>query len=122
YMFGASSNLHRNRMPNHLLQWTAIRWARARGCTSYDFRAIAETLDPSEDLFSLYTYKQGFGGHSTLALETHDRPYSAPLYWLYYRSLEVKRARDRRRHLRELRARERTASSTGAQGAAASEA
>src|SRR5262249_10821960 len=33
YMFGASSNLHRNRMPNHLVQWTAIRWAKAHGCT-----------------------------------------------------------------------------------------
>jgi peptidoglycan pentaglycine glycine transferase (the first glycine) len=102
YMFGASSNLHRNRMPNHLLQWTAIRWAKAHGCTLYDFRAIAEVLEPSEDMYSLYTYKQGFGGYSFLALETHDRPYSAPLYWLYRRTLKLKRDRDRRRHLQQL--------------------
>src|SRR5215467_8243381 len=57
YMFGASSNAERNRMPNHLLQWTAIRWAKAHGCTVYDFRAIAEVLDPREDLYSLFTYK-----------------------------------------------------------------
>jgi lipid II:glycine glycyltransferase (peptidoglycan interpeptide bridge formation enzyme) len=106
YMFGASSNLHRNRMPNHLLQWTAIRWARARGCTHYDFRAIAEVLDPKEDLYSLFTYKQGFGGDSTLTLETHDKPYSAPVYWAYLRSLAVKRTLDRRRHERDLRQRE----------------
>jgi lipid II:glycine glycyltransferase (peptidoglycan interpeptide bridge formation enzyme) len=105
YMFGASSNLHRNRMPNHLLQWTAIRWAKARGCTIYDFRAIAEVLDPQEDLYSLYTYKQGFGGYSFLTLETHDLPYNAPLYWAYRRSLDVKRALDRRRHLQSLRQR-----------------
>lgn len=103
YMFGASSNLERNRMPNHLLQWTAIRWAKARGCTLYDFRAIAEVLDPKEDLYSLFTYKQGFGGYSILTLETHDKPYNAPVYWAYLRSLSVKRELDRRRHERDLR-------------------
>jgi peptidoglycan pentaglycine glycine transferase (the first glycine) len=113
YMFGASSNLHRNRMPNHLCQWTAIQWAKARGCATYDFRAIAEVLDPTEDLYSLYTYKQGFGGYSVLSLETHDRPLNAPVYWLYQRSLAVKRARDRRRHLAELRAREQPSDAKG---------
>ena len=102
YMFGASSNRERNRMPNHLLQWTAICWAKAHGCSIYDFRAIAENLDPREDLYSLYTYKQGFGGYSTLSLETHDLPLNAPIYWAYRRSLSVKRARDRRRHERSL--------------------
>ncbi len=106
YMFGASSNRERNRMPNHLLQWTAICWARERGCALYDFRAIAEVLDPREDMYSLYQYKQGFGGTSFLALETHDRSYSAPAYWLYSRLLGVKRRRDRRRHEAQLRARE----------------
>ena len=122
YMFGASSNLHRNRMPNHLLQWNAIRWAKARGCATYDFRAIAEVLDPAEDLYSLYTYKQGFGGSSILALETHDKPLNRPVYWAYLRSLAVKRALDRHRHARDLRqraapapaAKERAAASTTA--------
>ena len=104
YMFGASSNSERNRMPNHLCQWTAIQWAKAHGCTTYDFRAIAEVLDPSEELYSLYTYKQGFGGYSTLSLETHDRPYNLPVYWAYERLLALKRERDRRRHLRDLAA------------------
>ncbi|HEX6799515.1 MAG TPA: peptidoglycan bridge formation glycyltransferase FemA/FemB family protein [Ktedonobacterales bacterium] len=105
YMFGASSNRERNRMPNHLLQWTAIQWAKAHGCTTYDFRAIAEVLDPREDLYSLYTYKQGFGGTSVLALQTHDKAYQPAVYWAYERLLAVKRARDQRRHLRELGAR-----------------
>lgn len=106
YMFGASSNHERNRMPNHLLQWTAIRWAKARGCALYDFRAVAEVLEPGEDMYSLYTYKQGFGGRSVLTLETHDKPYSPPVYWAYTRSLAAKRALDRRRHERASRPRE----------------
>jgi lipid II:glycine glycyltransferase (peptidoglycan interpeptide bridge formation enzyme) len=91
YMFGASSNRERNRMPNHLLQWTAIQWARARGCKLYDFRAIAERLEPGEDMYSLYTYKQGFGGFSLFTLETHDLVYQPAVYWAYMRALRLKR-------------------------------
>lgn len=91
YMFGASSNRERNRMPNHLLQWTAIQWAKARGCKLYDFRAIAETLEPGEDMYSLYTYKQGFGGFSLFTLETHDYVYQPAVYWAYMRALRLKR-------------------------------
>ena len=32
YFYGASSNLHRDRMPNYLLQWEAMRWAKSQGC------------------------------------------------------------------------------------------
>jgi hypothetical protein len=74
-----------------LLQWTAIRWARARGCKLYDFRAIAETLEPGEDMYSLYTYKQGFGGFSLFTLETHDLVYQPAVYWAYMRALRMKR-------------------------------
>ena len=68
-------------------------------------------------MYSLYTYKQGFGGESFLALETHDRPYSAPVYWLYRRTLEIKRNRDRRKHEAELRARERASAEKAASAA-----
>jgi lipid II:glycine glycyltransferase (peptidoglycan interpeptide bridge formation enzyme) len=108
YMFGASSNVERNRMPNHLLQFTAMKWGKARGCTLYDFRAIAEVLEPDEDMYSLYTYKRGFGGYSQFSLETHDLPLSRPVYWMYRRTLKLKRDRVRRQHLRELRARAQT--------------
>jgi len=37
YFYGASGNAHRERMPAYLLQWEAIRWARAHGCISYDY-------------------------------------------------------------------------------------
>jgi lipid II:glycine glycyltransferase (peptidoglycan interpeptide bridge formation enzyme) len=106
YMFGASSNRERNRMPNHLLQWTAIRWARARGCQLYDFRAIAETLEPGEDMYSLYTYKQGFGGFSLFTLETHDLVYQPPIYWAYMRALRMKRRLARWRQSRAAHRRE----------------
>lgn len=106
YMFGASSNRERNRMPNHLLQWTAIRWARAHGCRLYDFRAIAEVLEPGEDMYSLYTYKQGFGGFSLFTLETHDLVFQPTVYWAYMRALRMKRQLVRWRQVRATRQRE----------------
>jgi peptidoglycan pentaglycine glycine transferase (the first glycine) len=105
-MFSASSNLHRNQRPNHPLQFTAMRWAKAQGCAIYDFRAIAERLEPDAELYSLYTYKKGYGGYSFLSLITHDLPYQPALYWAYRQALRVKRHQDHQRHLKALHARQ----------------
>ena len=59
-MFGASANEHRERMPNHLLQWTAIQWARSQGCWYYNFRGIPDTLAEGEELWGVYVFKRGF--------------------------------------------------------------
>jgi lipid II:glycine glycyltransferase (peptidoglycan interpeptide bridge formation enzyme) len=118
-MFSASSNQHRDRRPNHALQWTGMRWAKAQGCTLYDFRAIAERLEPTEPDYSLYTYKEGFGGYSVLALDGHDLPYNLPLYWAYRRSLSMKRAMVRYRFARRARERERAAEKRAVGGVAA---
>lgn len=52
YVYGASGNTYRNLMPNHALQWAAIRWAKAQRCSRYDFWGIppevaedGETMD-----------------------------------------------------------------------------
>ena len=37
YMYGASTNEERNRMPTYLLQWEAIRWSKAQNAAMYDF-------------------------------------------------------------------------------------
>lgn len=105
-MYSASSNRHREKRPNHLLQWTGMRWARSHDCTLYDFRAIAEKLEPTEPDYSLYTYKEGFGGYSVLTLEGHDLPFNLPVYWAYRGSLALKRARVRRRFARRAQRRQ----------------
>ncbi|HEX7593122.1 MAG TPA: peptidoglycan bridge formation glycyltransferase FemA/FemB family protein, partial [Anaerolineae bacterium] len=43
YLYGASGNAHRERMPNHALHWRAIQWAKSRGCARYDLWGIADT-------------------------------------------------------------------------------
>jgi lipid II:glycine glycyltransferase (peptidoglycan interpeptide bridge formation enzyme) len=74
YMWGASSSLERQRMPNHALQWAGITWAAGQGCASYDLWGIPDEVgaDPAayaEDfaeqkggLWGVYRFKQGFGG------------------------------------------------------------
>ncbi len=105
-MFSASSNVHRNQRPNHPLQFTAMKWAKAQGCEVYDFRAIAERLEPDAELYSLYTYKKGYGGYSYLSLITHDLPYQPAFYWAYRQALRVKRHQDHQHHLKALQARQ----------------
>jgi len=42
YVYGASNDHERNRMPTYLLQWQAIRWAKERGCEEYDLWGVPD--------------------------------------------------------------------------------
>jgi len=101
YMYGASSDRHRQLMPNHLLQWEAMRWAKAHGCISYDMWGAPEVLDEKDPMWGVFRFKEGFGGEFTTYLGSFDFPVSRPLYWLYMvampRLLDVMRWRHRRR-------------------------
>jgi lipid II:glycine glycyltransferase (peptidoglycan interpeptide bridge formation enzyme) len=95
YLFGASSNDHREKMPTYLLQWEAMRWAKARGCESYDLWGIpdadearleAEFVAHSQDssgLWGVYRFKRGFGGRVRRDAGAFDFIYNRPLYWAY---------------------------------------
>lgn len=65
YLYGASSNEHRNLMPNYLLQWRMIQWAVETGCRIYDFRGVSGDLSEDNPLYGLYKFKKGFGGEFT---------------------------------------------------------
>jgi peptidoglycan pentaglycine glycine transferase (the first glycine) len=83
YMYGASSNKHRNRMPNHLLQWEAMRWAKKNGCTLYDFWGAPDELSESDPMWGVYRFKAGFGGRFVRHIGAYDYPTSRFPYWLY---------------------------------------
>ena len=100
YLYGASSNEERQRMPNHALQWAAINWAKSKGCLSYDLWGIPDEapmleanqetrlkayLDnpPPGSLWGIYRFKRGFGGNNIRYIGAYDRVYSPVLYWLY---------------------------------------
>ena len=95
YLFGASGHAHRDKMPTYLLQWEAMRWARAHACQSYDLWGIpdddearleAEFIAHSQDsagLWGVYRFKRGFGGRVVRAAGAFDFVYNRPLYWAY---------------------------------------
>lgn len=92
YLYGASSNEERQRMPTYLLQWEAIRWAKARGCTEYDLWGVpdapeetleADFTDRNDGLWGVYRFKRGFGGELRRTVGSADRVYNKLLYRLY---------------------------------------
>ena len=117
YVWGASSDAERNRMPNHALQWAAIRWAKERGAQQYDFWGIPDAIGqvaqgmadglpvpaqempvdvdalPAGDLWGVFRFKQGFGGVVERTVGAWDRPLNAPLYQLYRGGVALQAAR-----------------------------
>lgn len=83
YMYGMSSGEHREKMPNHLLQWTAIQWAKARGATLYDFWGAPDIFDESDPLYGVWRFKEGFNGTVLRTPGALDFAPSATLYRLY---------------------------------------
>ncbi|NLE75164.1 MAG: peptidoglycan bridge formation glycyltransferase FemA/FemB family protein [Chloroflexi bacterium] len=94
YMYGASADVGRQRMPNHLLQWEAMQWARSRGCRTYDLWGIpdevgqqpsayqATVTERGDGLWGVYRFKQGFGGQVVRTVGAWQQVYSRPGHWL----------------------------------------
>ncbi len=83
YMYGASRDLHRDKMPNHLLQWQAMCWAKSVGCTVYDMWGAPDTLDEDDPMWGVYRFKQGFGAHFVQHIGAFDYAPSRFWYWIY---------------------------------------
>jgi len=92
YLYGASSDEERQRMPAYAAQWAGIRWARARGCTSYDLWGIPDAAeaeleagfaDRQDGLWPVYRFKRGFGGEIRRTVGAADRVYNGLLHRLY---------------------------------------
>ena len=62
YLYGASSNEHRNLMPNYLLQWEMIKMAIQNKSDVFDLRGVPGIADNSN---GLYRFKKGFGAEYT---------------------------------------------------------
>ena len=92
YVYGASNDEERNRMPTYLLQWEAMRWARSQGAEEYDLWGVPDEdeenlethfTERSDSLWGVYRFKRGFGGEVTRAAQALDRVYNPWLYKMY---------------------------------------
>jgi len=101
YSFGAhaaffhqvSSGEHANLNANCLLVWEEIKWARSKGCRTYDLWGIPNEVDEtnSEDsgfcqpertdgLWGVYKFKRGFSKNIVHYCGSFDRVYQPKIY------------------------------------------
>ncbi len=99
YLYGASSNIKRNLMGAYGVQWAAIQWAKAKGCTKYDMWGIPDeyeaTLEAqfefrSDGLWGVYGFKRGWGGQVVRSLGAWDKVYNPVIYAAYQLALRVR--------------------------------
>ncbi|HTH13945.1 MAG TPA: peptidoglycan bridge formation glycyltransferase FemA/FemB family protein [Spirochaetia bacterium] len=90
YLYGASSNEHRNLMAPYALQWAAMVDSRNRGATEYDLFGIPPTDDPQHPMHGLYRFKNGFGGDRVHRHGAWDRVFR-PGIWTLWTGLDALR-------------------------------
>lgn len=87
YMHGMSLPVHRNRMPNYLLQWKAMIRAKELGCKRYDLWGAPEIFEESDSMWGVFRFKQGLGGEVVRMIGAYDLPIRKTSYSLYTRML-----------------------------------
>ena len=89
YLYGASSNQHRNLMPNYLLQWEMIKMSLQRKDDIYDFRGVSGVLDENHPQYGLYRFKKGFGATFTEFIGEIYIPFKPLTYSIYKTSEKI---------------------------------
>jgi peptidoglycan pentaglycine glycine transferase (the first glycine) len=101
YLSGMSVEAHREKMPNYLLQWEAMRRAKAAGCSVYDLWGAPEHFTENDPLWGVFRFKEGLGGKVVRTLGAWDYPARPALYRGYAqvlpRLLDVMRRRGNER-------------------------
>ena len=95
YLHGASSGAHKNLMPNYLIMWEAIKWAKLWGCKTFDLWGIPEKVgvaaylgdrlpepNSTKGLWGVFRFKKGFSSNIVLYMKAFDYVYNTFLYTL----------------------------------------
>jgi peptidoglycan pentaglycine glycine transferase (the first glycine) len=83
YLYGMSTSNHREKMPNYLLQWEAIRISKELGCEIYDLWGAPDTFDESDDMWGVYRFKQGLGAEPVQRIGAYDLPIKKSAYTIF---------------------------------------
>lgn len=88
YYYGASDERHRALMAPYLLQWEAMKFCKARGCTRYDLLGIAPVGSDSTHAWAgISSFKEKFGG-TVVEYPQEQQVMIRPVAW---RVLQMKR-------------------------------
>lgn len=83
YVYGMSRDVHREKMPAYLLQWEAMKRAKAKGCAIYDLWGAPDVFDESDSMWGVYRFKEGLGGKVVRTLGAWDYAPNRLWYGMY---------------------------------------
>ena len=83
YVYGASSDEERTRLPAYSGLWTAIKYAKKMGCSYFNFGGITAENAESKEWDGLTKFKKRFGGKAVVHSDFYDVVVSSFWYHLY---------------------------------------
>lgn len=95
YHYGASTDEGRKYPGAYLLQWEAIKEAKRRGLTRYNFWGVAPEGERDHRFYGVSVFKRGFGGKDVAYLHAQDLVIDRFRYLINY-FVEVARKRLRK--------------------------
>lgn len=87
YVYGMSRQVHREMMPNYLLQWQAIRRGRLMGCAHYDLWGAPDEDNETDPMWNVFRFKEGLGGSVVRHIGAWDLPTQPVVYRIYTKIL-----------------------------------
>jgi peptidoglycan pentaglycine glycine transferase (the first glycine) len=87
YLYGMSRDIHREMMPNYLLQWEAIKLSKLLCCGIYDLWGAPNVLNSADRMWGVYKFKDGLGGKLIQTLGAYDFPVSKFTYTIIQEAL-----------------------------------
>ena len=87
YVYGMSGPEHREKMPNYLLQWEAVKLAKEKGCRTYDLWGAPDEFVESDRMWGVYQFKRGLGGSVVITPGAWDLPLNKAGYNLFIHAL-----------------------------------
>ncbi len=96
YHYGASTQLGRSEPGAYLIQWEAIKEAKKRGQTRYNFWGVVRPEQTSHRFYGVSVFKRGFRGEDVEYLHAHDLVVNK---LKYLPNLTIEYVRKRRRRL-----------------------
>ena len=101
YVYGMSREAYREKMPNYLLQWEAMKRAKVRGCSVYDLWGAPDEFNESNSMWGVFRFKEGLGGEVIRTLGAWDYAPNPFWYKMYSeiipRVLDLMRSRGKQR-------------------------
>ena len=84
FPYGGWSATHREKMPNNLLHFEAMQYAKELGAQKYDFwSSYKNSPNPKDPWYGTYIFKKGFGGVEVHYPGAYDIVFDRPTYSLF---------------------------------------